>query len=73
LGSPITVLSSHNLSQLLTYKGLQTLSLSRVLFLQVALIEDSTFTFQSCLLLNIPIFFISLILTTPYLTPKLKL
>ena len=52
-GSPITVFSSHNLSQLLTYKGLQTLPPSRVLSLQVALIEDPTLTFQSCLPLNI--------------------
>ena len=50
---PITVFSSHNLSQLLTYKGLQTLPPSRVLSLQVALIEDPTLTFQSCLPLNI--------------------
>ena len=40
-------------SQLLTYKGLQTLPPSRVLSLQVALIEDPTLTFQSCLPLNI--------------------
>ena len=52
-GLPITVFSSHNLSQLLTYKGLQTLPPSRVLSLQVALIEDPTLTFQSCLPLNI--------------------
>lgn len=32
-GSPITVFSSHNLSQLLTYKGLQTLPPSRFLSL----------------------------------------
>ena len=47
-GSSITVFSSHNLSQLLTYKGLQTLPTSKVLSLQVALIEDPTLTFQSC-------------------------
>jgi hypothetical protein len=41
------------LSQLLTYKGLQTLPLFRVISLQVALIKDPTFTFQSCLSLNI--------------------
>jgi hypothetical protein len=52
-GSSMTVFSSHNLSQLLTYKGLQTLPPSRVLSLQVALIEDPTLTFQSCLPLNI--------------------
>ena len=40
-------------SQLLTYKGLQTLPPSRVISLQVALIEDPTLTFQSCLPLNI--------------------
>jgi ribonuclease HI len=47
------VFSSHNFSQLLTYKSLQTLPPSRVLSLQVALIEDSMLTFQSCLPLNI--------------------
>lgn len=47
------MLSSHTLSELLTYKGLQTLPPSRVLSLQVALIEDSTLTFQSCPPLNI--------------------
>jgi hypothetical protein len=36
------------MSELLTYKGLQTLPPSRVLSLQVALIEDPTLTFQSC-------------------------
>ena len=35
------------------YKGLQSLSPFRVLSLQVALIEDPTLTFQSCLPLNI--------------------
>jgi hypothetical protein len=45
---PITVFSSHNLSQLLTYKGLQTLPPSRILSLQVALTEDPILTFQLC-------------------------
>ncbi|XP_007653304.3 uncharacterized protein LOC103162167, partial [Cricetulus griseus] len=52
-GSPITVFSHHNLSHLLTYRGLQTLPPSRVLSLQVALVEDATLTFQSCPPLNI--------------------
>lgn len=52
-GSLSIVFSSHNLSHLLTYKGLQTLPSSRVLSLQVALIEDSTLTFQLCPPLNI--------------------
>ena len=50
---PASVLSSHILSQLLTYKDLQILPPSRVLSLQVALIEDPTLTFQSCPPLNI--------------------
>lgn len=52
-GSPTTVLSPHHLSHLLTYKGLQTLPPSRVLSLQVALVEDTTLTFQPCPPLNI--------------------
>lgn len=52
-GSSITVFSHHNLSHLLTYKGLQTLPPSRVLSLQVALLEDATLTFRTCPPLNI--------------------
>ena len=52
-GSPINVFSSHNLSQLLMYKGLQTLPPFRVLSFQVALIEDPTLTFQTCRPINI--------------------
>jgi hypothetical protein len=50
-GSSMTVFSSHSLSQLLTYKGLQTLPppLTRVLSFEVALVEVPTLTFQSCL------------------------
>ncbi|XP_057631307.1 uncharacterized protein LOC130877762 [Chionomys nivalis] len=52
-GAPTTVFSHHNLSNLLTYKGLQTLPPSRVLSLQVALVEDASLTFQCCPPLNI--------------------
>jgi hypothetical protein len=53
VGSSITVFSSQNLSQLLTYEDLQTLPPSRVHPLQVALVEDPTLTFQSCPPVNI--------------------
>ena len=72
-GSHITVFSSHNLSQLLTYKGLQTLPPSRVLSFQVVLIEVPHSPSNHACLLIFPIFFLDQILTTPYLTPALKL
>ena len=52
-GASTTVFSHHNLSNLLTYKGLQTLPPSRVLSLQVALMEDTSLTFQGCAPINI--------------------
>jgi hypothetical protein len=51
-GSPLTVCSPHNLSELLTYKGLYSMPLSHILSLQVALVEDPTLTFVSCPPLN---------------------
>jgi hypothetical protein len=47
-GSHLTVYSSHSLSELLTYKGLHSMPPSRILVLQVALVEDPTLTFISC-------------------------
>lgn len=44
-GSPTTILSFHNLSYILLYKGWQTLPPSQVLSLQVPLAEDATLTF----------------------------
>uniref|UniRef100_A0A8C8UFL8 Murine leukemia virus integrase C-terminal domain-containing protein n=1 Tax=Peromyscus maniculatus bairdii TaxID=230844 RepID=A0A8C8UFL8_PERMB len=41
------------MSHTLAYKGLQTLPPSRILSLQVALLEDATFTFWTCPPLNI--------------------
>jgi ribonuclease HI len=73
LGSPITVLSSHNLTQLLTYTGLYTLPPSRVLSFQVVLIEVPHSPSNHTLLLIFPIFILDLIFTTPYLcTENLK-
>jgi hypothetical protein len=51
-GSPLTVYSPHNLSILLTYKGLYSMPPSHNLSLQVALVEDPTLTFISCPPLN---------------------
>jgi ribonuclease HI len=51
-GSPLTVYSPHSLSELLTYKGLDFMPPSRILSLQVALVEDPTLTFISCPPLN---------------------
>ena len=48
-----TIFLSHTVSQILNYRCLQSLVSSRVLSLQVALIEDPTLTFQSCQPLNI--------------------
>jgi hypothetical protein len=44
-GFPLPVSSSHNLSELLTYKGLYSMPPSHILFLQVALVEDPILTF----------------------------
>jgi ribonuclease HI len=51
-GSPLTVYYPHSLSELLTYKGLYSMSPSHILSLQVALIEDPNLTFVSCPPLN---------------------
>jgi hypothetical protein len=46
-GSPLTIYSSHSLLELLTYKELHSMTPSRTLSLQVALVEDPTLTFTS--------------------------
>jgi hypothetical protein len=51
-GSLLTVYSSHSLSEFLTYKGLHSMPPSLILFLQMALVEDSTLSFISCSPLN---------------------
>jgi hypothetical protein len=51
-GSLLTVYSPHSLLELLTYKGLYSIPPSHILFLQVALVEDTTLTFISCPPLN---------------------
>ncbi|XP_069898997.1 uncharacterized protein [Dipodomys merriami] len=51
-GAALIILSHHHLSELLTHKGLQTKSPSRLLSLQGSLRQDSTLTFQPCPPLN---------------------
>lgn len=51
--SPMIVLSSHHLSELLTYKGLQTFPQSWILLIQVALIDNPMLTFQTCSPINL--------------------
>lgn len=51
IGGPTEVLTPH-LSELLTYKGMQTLQPWLVLALQTALIEDSSISFNTCPPLN---------------------
>lgn len=48
IGSPLIVLSPQHLTELLSYKGSQTLPPSHIFPLQISLIEDLTLTFKTC-------------------------